>query len=727
METKKVLGIIFSLIFVIAFVFCLIWGIINFNKVKDGMSGTGVYTQEDVQNAYEDGYDAALSDKEGFEKLINSYRDTITTQSDQISQLNSEVAVLKNTNKDYKSQVSNLTAQRETLEEQVAVLNSIKNNNESTMAELNKQVDDLNNRIIALQGEKNQNVTLIESLNSQIANIQSLNTQLQNTNELNLSTITSLNSQITTLTGQINELNFQIQNNSSNVNALNNKILELQKSISYYEQYIANLENGEQVIATFEFAGSVYNVQVVNKNDIVSVTTPTTTAFVIFNGWTVDGVMVDLSTYQVTKNTKFVADVTYKYEVNFIVEGENYNNQIVVKDNKVNVPNAPVKSGFAFDGWTLDGTTVIDITNLNIIQNTSFIAKFSKLYSVIFKYEDTTISTQTIKSGNYANTVETTSTVYKVFNGWKVNNSIVDIESYKIVEDTVFVADITYKFDVKFMVEETEYNSQIVVKDSYATLPETPVKASYRFVGWAINGTDIIDVNNYNVTENTIFTALFVLNKLNVTFKNNETIIETQQVDNEGFAVKPSFNSETFLGWTLDGSNLIDVPTYQITQDTTFIAKFGSWQTVFNDSVHGGSFDATSSFIELYTPGVKAGDKIKFGCPNFKVKDGREFAGGGFNDWNGFTYVGKGNGNFDENDEWYEGEYSGYDVSGSGDVYLSSYESWTTCVGRVDWYDYNYITISVTVEKDNYIKISWTSTVPFYISEIMVWNIEAVR
>ncbi len=464
METKKVLGIIFSIIFVLAFGFALTWGIINFKKVKDGMSGTGVYTQEDVHKAYEDGYNTAISDKEGYDKLINSYRDTITTQADQISQLNSDVAVLNNANKDYKTQVSNLTAQRETLETQVETLNSVKTNNEATIAGLNKQIDELNDRVVALQGDKDKNATQIEALNTQIANLQSLNSQLQTTNELNLQTITGLNNQIASLTTQINDMTYQMQTNSTTVTALNNKIAELQKSISYYEQYIANLESGEQVVATFEFAGSVYNIQIVNKNDIVTVTTPTSTAYVIFNGWTVDGVTVDLSTYQVIANTKFVADVTYKYEVNFIVEGENYNNQIIVKDNKANIPADPTKAGYVFDYWTLDGTTEIDVTNYNITQNTNFVAKFSKLYSVIFKYEDTTISTQTVKNGNTAQAVETNSTLYKVFNGWKVNDTIIDISTYKIVADTVFVADITYKYDVTFVVEDSNYNAQVVEK-----------------------------------------------------------------------------------------------------------------------------------------------------------------------------------------------------------------------------------------------------------------------
>ena len=61
METKKVLSLIFSLLFVGAFTFVLVWGITNFNKVQEGLSGTGLYTQEDLNKAYEDGYDTVCS------------------------------------------------------------------------------------------------------------------------------------------------------------------------------------------------------------------------------------------------------------------------------------------------------------------------------------------------------------------------------------------------------------------------------------------------------------------------------------------------------------------------------------------------------------------------------------------------------------------------------------------------------------------------------------------
>ena len=151
MSAKKIVGIVFSVLFIAAFAFVLTWGIINFEKVKDGMAGNGLYTQDDIQNAYEDGYSTALSDKEEYDKLINSYRDTITTQNDLISQYTSEATALNGTIKDYQGQVATLNEQKTALETQIDTLNTIKASNEAAISDLNGQIATLSNQVLTLQ------------------------------------------------------------------------------------------------------------------------------------------------------------------------------------------------------------------------------------------------------------------------------------------------------------------------------------------------------------------------------------------------------------------------------------------------------------------------------------------------------------------------------------------------------------------------------------------------
>ena len=721
--TKKVLTIIFSILIIGVFAFLLTWGIINWSKVKDGMAGNGLYTQEDVQKSYEDGYSTALKDKEEYDKLINSYRDTITTQNDLISQYTSEATALNNSIKDYQGQVATLNEQRAALETQIETLNTIKTSNEITITELNGQIAELSTQILTLQGNKDENERQIAALTEQLTNLQNLNTQLQENNALNAKTINGLNAQIASLNNQIADLTLQTQNNSSVVNALNAKIAELQKSVSYYEQYLSTLESGEQVVATFEFDGSVYNIQVVNKNSLLTVATPPSTAYVIFNGWTVDGEPIDLATYRITANTKIVADVTHKYEVNFMVDGENYHNEIVLKNANVMPPAAPTKNGYVFEGWTIDGNSVVNLNAYTVTQNVTFTAKFTKQYSVVFKYEDTTLKNETVKSGNYATAPETNSTAYKVFNGWKVNGVTVNVSEYRITADTVFVADITYKYDVKFIADGKTHNTQIIERNGKPIVPANPTKPNYVFVGWSIDGTNTVNVSNYTVTENVTFTAIFRVDKFTVTFKNGNATVATQEVQNGGYATMPTFNSDTFVGWTVDGKTVINLATYKITANTTFTAKFGTW-TRLGDDMHYVYGDSTMNSVDIAVSGLKAGDKIKI-TANYIKANIRDDGNNSFwynspdgNSCYGYEYGYDG--------QWQQLQYEG-DGGNAGDKELTSLAPFSATLGLVDYGTENTFTITISCKRDGYLTIEWSDNAGFYIEMMTMWELYVMR
>ena len=53
---------------------------------------------------------------------------------------------------------------------------------------------------------------------------------------------------------------------------------------------------------------------------------------------------------------------------------------------------------------------------------------------------------------------------------------MVNVDEYRITADTAFVADITYKYDVKFMADGKVHNSQIVEKHAKPTVPSNPTK-----------------------------------------------------------------------------------------------------------------------------------------------------------------------------------------------------------------------------------------------------------
>ena len=568
----------------------------SWNAIVGTINKSKYYTSEDIQGAYDKGYDDGISNEtelnakiQYFSELVDSYYLTITELQEQNSDL-------QKSNESLKSTVSSLTelkekneADIESLQEKIEANNKTINNNESQIQELEKQV-------ALLTSEVTDNEKEIARLKNTIQSLQTLNDNLQAVNESNLNTIAILNNQVVSLNSQISELTLQIQNNSSSVSSLNAKIAELEKSIKYYEEYIASMESGEQVVATFEFNGSVYNIQVVSKNSKLSVVDPESTDRVIFNGWTVKGQPVDLSSYTITENTKFVADVTIKYQVIFMADDEPKKTEFIVSGSTASAPSVS-KDGYDFDGWTVDGESIVDLSSYEITSDVTFTAVFTKLHEVKFMYEDSTLSTQKVRNGSCAQSVSVESTDYKIFNGWKINNAFADIESYKIYTDSVFIADITYKYDVVFKVDDQQHDKQLVEKNNYAIAPANPTKDGSFFKGWSIDGETIISLHNYPITSNTTFIAVFEVDKAGLYGDNGNLIKSWKELKDEDY-LKVSSDGVLSRGTNEDIINLSGNLTLSLeVKEITKVEK--SAEGVFNNCSGLKSITIPDSVISI--------------------------------------------------------------------------------------------------------------------------------
>lgn len=640
-SAKRITGIIFSVIFIAAFLFGLVWAIINWETVKQSFSGTQLYTAEQVEQIKEDTYNEALKDKDSYLELINNLRDEKINLTDELSQAKIDITSLQNANKEYQTSVETLTAEKEFLtgevtnltavkieneqtisnlttdienyeiqisnlnldiennqntisqlenqitliEQEIASLQDINEDNEATISELTQQKSDFETQIINLNAQISSKTQEINTLNSTITSLNNMVAKLQSTNDIQAQTIENLNSQIVSLNSQISNLTFQINNNSGLVSSLNFKIAQLENTIAYYEEYIAGLENGTQIVVTFEFNGSVYNVQVINKGSKLSLVEPTSTEYVIFNYWQLeDGTRIDLNTYTFEKSTKVIANITYKYNVNFYVDNSSINEQIIIKDGYSVEPENPVKSGYDFDGWSLDGKTVINVSETKITKNTIFYAVFTKLYTVEFNDGTSIINSQTVRNGEFANNVDIEDTTYKIFNGWLYNNSLVNVPTFAISSDTVFIASYTYKYDVTFKVEEQTHNSQIIASGNFASEPTAPTKTGYTFKGWSLDGQNIVNLNSTPITATTTFIAIFEINTYTVTFDTGDTnTTTTQQVTYNSSPSEPATpikDGYEFEYWTLNKENMVNVTDIAITDNTTFYAVFSYYDFV---------------------------------------------------------------------------------------------------------------------------------------------------
>ena len=129
---------------------------------------------------------------------------------------------------------------------------------------------------------------------------------------------------------------------------------------------------------------------------------------------------------------------------------------------------------------------------------------------------------------------------------------------------------------VTFIVDGQVVSTQQVNKTESPTLVEVEENESFVFDGWMIEGTDeIIDPFTYPITEDITFVASIRKDKV-VTFTVDDSVISTQNiVTNDELEIPtPEKEHYTFLGWSLDGENVIDLSSYQINSDINLIAVF---------------------------------------------------------------------------------------------------------------------------------------------------------
>ena len=448
------------------------------------IGGTGVgygiytknntYTKEEYDAHYQEGYDIGCKDSVVLKNQINSY-------IAKIKELTAEINSLSDTNTLSSAKINQLESEKQSLQFRVDELIQINSENETTIANNNAEISRLKNQVTILQASDENKTAQITSLNNQISSLQTINSQLQKTNDLNSVTITNLNNQVVNLNKQISDLSNQMQDNNNNVVVLQSRINDLEKSVAYYEQYISTLENGEQVVATFEFNGSVYNVQVVNKGDIITLTNPTSSESVIFNYWMVDGEQVDLATYPINESTKFVANVTKKYQAKFMVDSEEYNSQFVTTEESITIPDNPTKDGYEFDGWSTNGVDIINVET-ELTQDVTYYAVFTKLHTITFIVDGNVYTTQTVRNGEYGEVVTPTKDGY-IFDGWTTDGeTIVDVSTQSIISNVTYIA----KFSVGYGLYDIETNALLytfdeLISQNYLTLSSGTLKANDSF------------------------------------------------------------------------------------------------------------------------------------------------------------------------------------------------------------------------------------------------------
>lgn len=198
------------------------------------------------------------------------------------------------------------------------------------------------------------------------------------------------------LTIQINNLRNQLQQSEADNSKLtddNNEykntnadlIARLNQLTEQYNAILAEYNNANKAVVTFMFDDVLYTTKVVTKGQVVTVDNPASTTYVIFNGWTLNGVdIVDLSSTVINDNTTFIASVSKKYDVKFYANNEEYHTYIADNNSTIQLPENPTKGDCTFTGWYVDNV-LIDET-FKITKHTEVVATFKEIAIDVAKY-----------------------------------------------------------------------------------------------------------------------------------------------------------------------------------------------------------------------------------------------------------------------------------------------------------------------------------------------------
>ena len=166
----------------------------------------------------------------------------------------------------------------------------------------------------------------------------------------------------------------------------------------------------------------------------------------------------------------------------------------------VSSPAVPVIAEKEQTGWMVNGTFVSleDFATMPIMKTTICVAHYEyNVFTVTFRdAEGRLIGTQKVNKGEYAVSPEFEMPEGNALDGWIVNGTFVSIEDFATMPVTDFITCVAqYKradgyHTITFLTQKGDtIQSRYVQDGTAAAVPEAPIVAFHRFVGWYVAGS----------------------------------------------------------------------------------------------------------------------------------------------------------------------------------------------------------------------------------------------
>ncbi len=371
---------------------------------------------------------------------ITAYEKQINLLKEQLKQEQEKTDADKQTILSLNSQISTLETEKQNLE-------NINTSNTNTINLLNSQVLNLNNTVTELTNNINKNITNIQKLTTQVNSLQesvkyyelligaydfedkAVITFEYNNSVYSLQVVDKGTAPTTNTPEDTDYIKFNywmlngVEVDISTLKPTEN--ITLVANLTYY--FDINYYDGSEKYSSVkvEQGQTPANLQLTN------------TAEKHFLGWSLDGVnVVNPSSIQVNETTNLYAVWDYAKEVKFVNGTEQVGNiQKAFNISELTIPTL-TKTGYNFIGWTLDGETIVDLTNYELTTNVVFMAKFELIeHTITFINEGLNYSIFNYSvENNVINVTEPTKenytfTYWSLENGKRINLSELEVDS----------------------------------------------------------------------------------------------------------------------------------------------------------------------------------------------------------------------------------------------------------------------------------------------------------
>ena len=261
------------------------------------------------------------------------------------------------------------------------------------------------------------------------------------------------------------------------------------------------------------------------------------------------------------ENSSFAVKVISKYDVIYVIDGEEYKRDSYIAGSQVVPEPEPTRDGYTFSGWSEIPETMPS-HDVKVVGN--FIVN---QYKVTFISDGETIMEETLDFGSTIIAPENPLKVGYSFCGWNPT-----VDATVPAHDVTYVAQFSIvQYTITF---DTDGGTEIapITQDfnSTVTAPANPTKTGYTFVGWDK------EIPNTMPAESITIKALWTVNTYKLTYKVDGEVYKEYDVE-YGATITPEEAPEkeghTFSGWsdipdTMPANSVVLEGTFTINQYT---------------------------------------------------------------------------------------------------------------------------------------------------------------